>query len=1029
MKTARSILWFLMPFVLIFGCSDSGGNNAPTEGDSEIIQEQESEELGPNQIGPDGGRIELEDGTVLDIPAGALTEVRTFTVRETYLEPPSRYAKLSPIYEFGPNGLEFETPVTITIPYDDSTLPGDMTDSDIKLMWTVAGETTVYEEKTPTLQDGLATLEVSHFSYGFVGYIPIIKLCEDGDLRCTGNILEKCTNETWETETNCLADDRTCTLTGENIAACTCTEDSLKCKNNSIEICHSNEWELQTTCGEGLECNDKIVHACVPAVVPMGLTLITRDSSGEHRGISLLEVSTGNVYRDQDHSGLVPPGGDEGLSGDLVASSNLSNAGYAVVFDREQETLKLYNPARAELGSTMRPEKEIVVYHQSYEYKITDVLYNAEGLSWATRSNPNDLISFEPDGDIHNVVNFGDSGQEYYSRPNQILPVGETMWIPLPSINQDATIAGPGTVSVRKLEDGSSLATVESQDKKNCRRLNYNLGQHKVYAACMGSMSDGAVVSTENGVLEIDPDTYQITRTIDADALTGAGTIDAEMGVFSYRGVWVIVANSEGVYAYDLTDASQLTLMEAEMGEQTIDAFWVDEVDSKLYVAQGNSIQRYYINYQMSQATQFGNPIVISDMGTVSQPWRVFQIGRYDQFECYDGWRRCNGSHLEVCEANEWELLKKCANSDMECLDNDVPACVKEQAVKGLTFVTENSSDHTTNASLYDISDWNAANMKKDVIQASDGLSTQIVPSMNLNDEGQATIIDQGTNTIHWYNPAGSHAAQVSISLGLGDTLVDTLPLEDGLNWAVTSQSAEIHVFDRTGQDLTTYPLADAADDNFTIKPLQMLEVPHKVWILAEYMSTDGTTIGPALMIPVKSDGEEIGALSENAIVKMEEKKDCRKFTYNGSSFTLFATCAGGEDDQGQLVPEENGILEIHAGLGELKNDYSYDTLGSSHIVYADRGVDLYRDQWLLFVSWGALMAYDIVTGENISFLPIGNVDRFWVDEYNSKLYVVDGKQLTRYSISYMNGTITEDGPAIPITDQVGWVIQEMGLY
>ena len=1030
METRRAILLLLLPLVLFLGCSDSGSKEVVTEGDSEVIPEKEVDELGPNQIGPEGGIIELEDGTVLDIPAGALTEVRTFTVQETTIQPPSRYAKLSSVYQFGPEGLEFEKPVSVSIPYDASTLPEDMSEGDIKLMWTLLGETTTYEEKTPTLQDGIATLEVTHFSYGFVGYIPVVKLCEDGELRCTGNILEKCTSETWETETNCLADDRTCAMGSDDVAACTCPEDGLKCKNNNIEICHSNQWESHITCGEELVCNDNIVHACVPSVVPKGLALVTQDFTGAYRGLSLLELGTGNVYRDQDHSGLVPPGGVDGLSDDIVTSTNLSGIGYAVIFDREQETLKLYNPALAKAGSTMTPEKEVEIYHASSAYRITDVLLDLDGLSWAVRSSFADLISFEPDGDIYHVIGLGESGQPYNGFPTQILPVGDTMWIPMANVNQDATVAGKGTVNVHKREDGTNLARVQTEDKKNCRKVNYNAGQHVVYAACQGSVSDGATVEAENGVLEIDPDTYQITRTIDAASFTGGGIINADMGVFSYRGVWVIVANTEGVYAYDLTDESQVTLVEAGMGESPIDAFWVDEVDSKLYVAQGNSIQRYYLNYLMSAATAFGNPIVFSDMGTVSQPWRVKQIGHYDQFDCYDGWRRCDGSHLQTCVDNQWELLKKCANSDMVCDENDIPACVREQTVTGLTLITGTEDGQQANVSLYDISDWDNANMKKDVAQTGDGLSSNLVTTMNASDLGQATIIDRDSNAIHWYNPAGDHAAQVSISLGAGDYLVDTLPMDDGLNWAVTHESAEIQVFDRTGQVYTTYPLSDAADENFVAKPLQMLRVTHKVWVLSQNLGTDGTTIGNGLIIPVKADGEEIGALSESAIVKREEKKDCRSFTYNPSTFSLYATCYGGNDDQGQWVPEENGILEIHAGLGELKNDYPFATVSGAHYkVNADKGVQLYRDHWMFYVSSETLIAYDLAGGDNIVVLYNTDIRAFWVDEYNRKLYIADGKQLRRFSLHYMDGGVTEDDSAIVATDQVGWVVKDLGVY
>jgi hypothetical protein len=74
-------------------------------------------------IGPQGGVLLGPDGTSLRIPAGALTTDELISIRVAepgeYPPLPGRYATLSKVFAFEPHGLQFLSPVIITLPYTD----------------------------------------------------------------------------------------------------------------------------------------------------------------------------------------------------------------------------------------------------------------------------------------------------------------------------------------------------------------------------------------------------------------------------------------------------------------------------------------------------------------------------------------------------------------------------------------------------------------------------------------------------------------------------------------------------------------------------------------------------------------------------------------------------------------------------------------------------------------------------------------------------------------------------------------------
>jgi hypothetical protein len=103
-------------FLALVGCTGAADTDVAPPSDETPVESVE--------IGPDGGSIELDDGTMLEIPAGALSEdvAITATVVED-LEadgyPAAPDFEDSPRYSIvlAPHGLTFDEPVTLRLPH------------------------------------------------------------------------------------------------------------------------------------------------------------------------------------------------------------------------------------------------------------------------------------------------------------------------------------------------------------------------------------------------------------------------------------------------------------------------------------------------------------------------------------------------------------------------------------------------------------------------------------------------------------------------------------------------------------------------------------------------------------------------------------------------------------------------------------------------------------------------------------------------------------------------------------------------
>lgn len=108
-------------------------------------------------IGPQGGTISLA-GFQVDVPKGAVSKVTNFTIRLPVGPQLSDYVYA----EFGPHGMKFNAPVTLTLPYKGTTSDQD---PNIHVLW--FDGTAWIQLPTTFTADGRIQTQTNHFSdYG-----------------------------------------------------------------------------------------------------------------------------------------------------------------------------------------------------------------------------------------------------------------------------------------------------------------------------------------------------------------------------------------------------------------------------------------------------------------------------------------------------------------------------------------------------------------------------------------------------------------------------------------------------------------------------------------------------------------------------------------------------------------------------------------------------------------------------------------------------------------------------------------------
>ena len=108
-------------------------------------------------IGPAGGSISLL-GFRVDVPPGAVSKPTNFTIRLPVDPRQSSYVYA----EFGPHGMKFNAPITLTLPYSGTTSEGNPY---AHVMW--FNGTQWVELETTLTPDGRIQTQTNHFSdYG-----------------------------------------------------------------------------------------------------------------------------------------------------------------------------------------------------------------------------------------------------------------------------------------------------------------------------------------------------------------------------------------------------------------------------------------------------------------------------------------------------------------------------------------------------------------------------------------------------------------------------------------------------------------------------------------------------------------------------------------------------------------------------------------------------------------------------------------------------------------------------------------------
>ncbi len=125
-----------------------------------------------------GGTLPLQTGGGLDIPSAALSAPLPLIVG-TFDAPPMGATLAGPLVYLGPPGTQFAVPVTLTVPYDEATLPPGVAEADLRLVRfdEATGTYAVIEPATVDPEANTITAGISSFS-GYGAALP-------GPLACT----------------------------------------------------------------------------------------------------------------------------------------------------------------------------------------------------------------------------------------------------------------------------------------------------------------------------------------------------------------------------------------------------------------------------------------------------------------------------------------------------------------------------------------------------------------------------------------------------------------------------------------------------------------------------------------------------------------------------------------------------------------------------------------------------------------------------------------------------------------------------
>lgn len=112
-------------------------------------------------IGSSGGTLTTTNGTSIEIPPGAIDADTVISVAESSAPPPSGIGAVTPVFDFGPDGIVFAHPVKITIPLASTAGP-------LSVWWTNHDGSGTFEPIGGSIVGNSIVVDVTHFSSGVV---------------------------------------------------------------------------------------------------------------------------------------------------------------------------------------------------------------------------------------------------------------------------------------------------------------------------------------------------------------------------------------------------------------------------------------------------------------------------------------------------------------------------------------------------------------------------------------------------------------------------------------------------------------------------------------------------------------------------------------------------------------------------------------------------------------------------------------------------------------------------------------------
>ncbi|HVW25315.1 MAG TPA: hypothetical protein VHC69_08080 [Polyangiaceae bacterium] len=174
-ETAYSAFTALACLVLAAGCGSDGSG-----GGAESVGKPGSEEAAvlKGTIGPSGGQLVGQTGSALegvklDVPEGALSEDTEIEIRpaSATVPLPKTAVECGPAFEISPPGVTLSKPVSVTLPFDETTVSNNYRFDDEVKAWVLDGDTWSQKLQTDS-SEGSVVIALDAFSTLSAGVNP-----------------------------------------------------------------------------------------------------------------------------------------------------------------------------------------------------------------------------------------------------------------------------------------------------------------------------------------------------------------------------------------------------------------------------------------------------------------------------------------------------------------------------------------------------------------------------------------------------------------------------------------------------------------------------------------------------------------------------------------------------------------------------------------------------------------------------------------------------------------------------------------